>query len=102
MAASWGALASRQDAHAHGVRRPDVVHGDQMWFIGLNAEGGTYAIGYAEAEGEVPEPATFGAGLLGVAHLMAGVGVRRRVLDHWGESVEGGSLRHVARGSMGM
>jgi len=46
-----------------------MVIGNQMWFSGVGPDG--YAIGYAEAETPVPEPATFGAGVLGVAPLLA-------------------------------
>ena len=48
-----------------------MVIGDQMWFTGVNVEDGTYAIGYAQAEPQVPEPATFGAALAAVALLLA-------------------------------
>lgn len=42
-----------------------MVIGDQMWFTGVSSNG-TYAIDYAYAEPEVPEPATLGAGMLGM------------------------------------
>jgi hypothetical protein len=54
-----------------------MVIGDQMWFSGVGPDG--YSIGYAQAD-PVPEPATYGAGVL-VAGMMlarARVGRKRR------------------------
>ncbi|HMD70960.1 MAG TPA: hypothetical protein VKF41_06425 [Bryobacteraceae bacterium] len=51
-----------------------MVIGNQMWFSGVGPDG--YAIGYAQAE--LPEPATFGAGLAALALLLAGARVGPR------------------------
>ncbi len=59
-----------------------MVIGDQMWFSAVDADG-DYAIGYAQADQVVPEPATFGAGMLAAVLLAAARWARTRRISQY-------------------